>query len=254
MNGVTPTVSVVVPVFNARRFLEQTVRSVREQSFADWELILADDASTDGSAALAEELAATDPRIRLLRNEKNLGVSETRNRGIRAARGEWVALLDSDDFWAPDKLEKQLARACESGAETIYCSYDMTDESGAPFGKSFIVPETTDLEGMLACSVVSCSTAMIRRELLLDHPFREGYAHEDLVLWLELLRAGCRAAGCREVLAYYRQTEGSRSGNKLKAAAGRWRVFRDYMHLPFFRSAALFLRYAAAAVRKYKRS
>lgn len=249
-----PAVTVVMPIFNAVRFLEQAVASVQGQSFHDWELVLVDDASTDGSAMLAEGLASSDPRIRLLRNEKNLGVAETRNRGIWDARGTWVAMLDSDDYWEPSKLEKQMALAAASGAEMIYCSYRMIDESGEPFGNSFLVPETTDLEGMLVRSVISCSTAMIRRDVLLSHPFHGDYAHEDLVLWLELLHAGCRAAGCGEVLANYRVFDSSRSGNKLKAAAGRWSVYRSYLKLPLIRSATLFLRYAVCALQKYRRS
>lgn len=249
-----PTVSVVIPLYNAVRYLEQAIASVQKQTWTDWEIIIVDDASTDGSTALAVELAASDPRIRLFMNERNCGVVESRNRGIREARGLWVAMLDSDDFWAPTKLEKQLALAQKTGADIIFCSYDLIDGEGRAFGKSFIVPESTSLEDTLIRSVISCSTALVRLNVLLEHPFRMGYAHEDLVLWLELLSSGVRAAGCREVLACYRVLENSRSGNKLIAAAGRWDIYRNYMHLPFFRSLFLLLRYAFLALHKYKRT
>lgn len=254
MNKDCPVVSVVMPVYNAQRFLELAIRSVLEQSFADWELLLVDDASVDDSLSIAARYAELDPRIRLLRNKENIGVAETRNRGIRAARGTWIALLDSDDLWKPEKLEKQLELARDSGAELIYCSYALIDENGVSCCADFLVPEETNVDSLLQRSVISCSTALIRRDLLLEHPFCGEYTHEDLVLWLDLLQAGCRACGCREVLAAYRLSENSRSGNKLKAAAGRWLVFRRHMHLSLLRSSVLFLRYALAATQKYKRS
>jgi hypothetical protein len=115
-----------------------------------------------------------------------------------------------------------------------------------------LVPSSTNLEDMLVSSVISCSTAMIRRKCFLEQSFGTGFRHEDLVLWLELLRSGFRACGCREVLAYYRVTEKSRSGNKAKSALGRWHVFRDYLQLPFLPSFLYFVRYAFAALQKYK--
>ena len=253
MSGGTPAVSVVMPVYNAEKTLREAVSSVCAQTEQDWELLLVDDASTDGSASLAETLAGEDGRIRLLRNPRNLGVAETRNRGIAEARGEFVALLDSDDRWRPEKLRCQLALARESGADLLYCSYGLIDAEGKPCCADFLVPSVTDWEKMLVRSVISCSTAMIRRELLLQHPFQSIYAHEDYVLWLELLRDGCRAVGCPEVLADYRVSADSRSGNKLRSALGRWTVYRRYLHLPFFRSVSLLQRYAFAALHKYKR-
>ena len=254
MNAIKPTVSVIMPVYNAERFLKQAVTSVQSQSVSDWELLLVEDASTDNSAAVAAQLAAEDHRIRLLHNERNLGVAETRNRGVREARGEWVALLDSDDLWQPDKLKKQLSLARETGADIVYCSYGLIDENGASCCDVFIVPEATDLNRMLERSVISCSTALIRRKCMLAHPFRNDFAHEDLVLWLDLLRAGYKARGCREVLAAYRLSQNSRSSNKWKAAVGRWHIYRKYIQLPFLRSCVLFLRYAVAATQKYKRT
>lgn len=254
MNTSNPTVSVIMPVYNAERFLRQAVLSVRNQGFSNWELLMVEDKSNDGSAALARALAAEDNRIRLLCNEHNLGVSETRNRGIREARGEWIALLDSDDLWMPDKLERQLELAYKTNADLIYCSYSLIDENGVSCCDDFIVPEETDLYRMLERSVISCSTAMIRRKIMLEHPFHNDFTHEDLVLWLDLLQTGCKARGCREVLAAYRLSENSRSRNKWKAAVGRWHIFRQHLKLPFLRSCTVFLRYALTATRKYKRT
>ena len=253
MSTSVPAVSVVIPVYNAESTLADTVASVIAQTVHNWELILVDDASTDGSTAVAAQYAQGDARIRFLQNERNLGVAETRNRAIRAARGSYIALLDSDDLWNPEKLERQMALADATGAELIYCSYAIIDEAGKRCCDDFIVPKTTDREKMLVRSVISCSTALIRRGCLLEHPFRSEYVHEDLALWLELLGTGCRACGCPEVLASYRVSSRSRSGNKRKSALGRWEIYRKCMGYPATKSAWLFTRYAVRALKKYRR-
>ena len=249
-----PRVSVVMPVYNSSPYLHEALDSVLAQSMEDWELLLADDGSTDDSFAVAEAYASRDPRIRVLHSERNLGVARTRNRGVAESRGEYIALLDSDDLWMPDKLEKQLALADSSGADMVYCSYALIDEQGKRCCADFIVPPQTDLHFMLVRSVISCSTVLIRADCMKAHPFQLDCKHEDLVLWLELLRSGCRAVGCTDVLAAYRLHRGSRSSNKLQSAYGRWRVFRDSMGMSFRESLCCFAAYAASALRKYRRS
>ncbi len=249
-----PRVSVVTPVYNSALYLAETLDSVLAQSMRDWEMLLVDDGSTDDSLAVAEAYASRDPRIRVLRSERNLGVARTRNRGVAESRGDYIALLDSDDLWMPDKLEKQLALADSSGADMVYCSYALIDEQGKRCCEDFLVPPKTDFNSMLVRSVISCSTVLIRADCMKAHPFQLNCKHEDLVLWLELLRDGCRAAGCAEVLAAYRLHRGSRSSNKFQSAYGRWRVFRDNMGMSFCRSLGCFAAYAASALRKYRRS
>lgn len=247
-----PVVSVVIPVHNAGAFLRSTVDSVLQQSFQDWEIILVDDCSKDNSLEIEREYAERDDRIRILCNESNCGVAETRNRGIRESRGRYIALLDSDDLWRSCKLEKQLSLARDSDAQLVYCSYGMIDSEGKHICEDFIVPTETNMKQMLVRSVISCSTALISADLLKEHPFRPDYYHEDYVLWLELLQAGCRTVGCREVLADYRISRGSRSGNKRKSAVERWRVYRQYLHMPLLPSVKSWLSYVFNGLRKYK--
>ena len=171
------TVSVVMPVYNDERYLEAAVRSVMAQTFGDWELIIVDDGSTDGTPTIAARLAAEDPRIRLVKNIENRGVAASRNRGLALCRGEYVALLDGDDLWRPDKLQRQLALAGKTGADIVYCSYGMIDDRGKPCCREFIVPEETDLEASLVKSVISCSTALLRRETVGAYRFPAGYMH-----------------------------------------------------------------------------
>lgn len=126
-----PLVSVIMPAYNAEKYIEEAVSSVLSQTYKNWELLILDDCSSDCTAEIAEYFASLDTRIRLLRNPQNMGVAKTRNRGFDIAKGEWIALLDSDDVWHSDKLEKQLAVAGRAGADIIYCSYALVNESGA---------------------------------------------------------------------------------------------------------------------------
>lgn len=103
-----PLVSVIMPAYNAEKYIEEAVSSVLSQTYKNWELLILDDCSSDCTAEIAEYFASLDTRIRLLRNPQNMGVAKTRNRGFDIAKGEWIALLDSDDVWHSDKLEKQL--------------------------------------------------------------------------------------------------------------------------------------------------
>ena len=247
------TVSVVMPVYNGERYLEAAVRSVMAQTFGDWELIIVDDGSTDGTPAIAARLAAEDPRIRLVKNIENRGVAASRNRGLALCGGEYVALLDGDDLWRPDKLRRQLALAQRTGADIVYCSYGMINDRGKPCCRDFIVPEETDLEASLVKSVISCSTALLRRETVGAYRFPVGYMHEDLALWLGMLRDGCRAAGTTEVLADYRVTGRGRAANKLRCARGRWEIYRHMLGYSVFRSGKLLLRYGILGLKKYRR-
>ena len=245
-------VSIVTPAYNCEKYLRKTVESVLSQSYTSWEMIIVDDCSTDGTFALAQQLAAQEPRIRVFRNETNQGVSLTRNRGIAQTRGKYIALLDGDDLWESDKLERQVA-LLEKGYDLAYCSYDFWDESGRPIEtmKPFIVPVRTDFHKMLVSSVVSCSTAMIRAELLKAHPFRKDAYHEDYALWMELFALPIRAAGDEKVLMHYRQVRGSRSNAKGNAARKRWEVYRRTLHMGLLESAWAFCRYAVRGMIKY---
>ena len=246
-------VSVVMPAYNAMRYIETAVRSVMAQTYTDWELIVVDDGSSDDTCGVVRSLMAEDPRIQLVQNPENRGVSHTRNRGLDLCRGDYVALLDCDDVWLPEKLEKQLALAAESGADVLYCSYGIVDEGGHARCDDFIVPPQITYRETLSHSVISCSTALLSRRVVDAYRFRTDYYHEDLVLWLEILRDGYTAAGVTDVLAWYRVFEGTSSSNKLQSAARRWVVIRRCMREPLLSSIGAMMRYAWITVRKYKR-
>ena len=245
-----PLVSVVIPNYNGERFVEKTLKSVLDQTYQYFEIIVVDDASTDASPSIIQGFADRDPRIRLIRLKKNGGVSNARNTGIREARGEYIALLDNDDLWTPDKLERQVKLAGE--AEIVYCSYDFIDENDQPIKRPFVVKPEATFASMLSTSVISCSTAFIRADLLKEHPFDSSFYHEDYVLWMQLLRLPVKARGDEKVLMHYRQVSTSRNIRKGNAAKNRWTAYRKALGLSLPVSVWAFIRYAVRGVMKYR--
>ena len=243
-------ISVVMPNYNGHRFVERSIDSVLSQTYQNFELIVVDDCSKDDSLSLIQHKAQSDSRIRVIALEHNAGVANARNVGIKEAKGEYIALLDNDDLWTEDKLERQLALA-QKGADIVYCSYDFVDEQSNPIKKPFIVPSQTNFSKMLASSVISCSSCFIKTELMQAHPFDPSFYHEDYVLWMELLRVCPVAYGDRQVLMHYRQVTGSRSNKKGNAARERWNTYRKALKLNVLTSAWAFVRYAVNGVMKY---
>lgn len=247
-----PLVSVIMPVYNGSRFVEQAIRSVQNQTLRDWELFVLDDCSTDDTCERVERIAAADPRIRLVRSQSNRGVARARNQGFALSRGRYVALLDSDDLWHPTKLQLQLEQMQQTGAQLCYCSYAIVDEAGGKVKADYLVPQTVSFEELLRENVIGCSTVVLTAEVVGRYRFETDFFHEDYVLWLHLLKDGYTACGCTEVLAAWRYLENSRSFNKRKSAHNRWKIYRDYLRLPVGKSIGLFVSYAVASLRKYR--
>jgi len=244
-------VSVVIPAYNAEKYIEKTVRSVLKQTYTNFEVVIVDDCSTDGTFAIIQALAKEDARIKCYQNEKNSGVSITRNHAIERAKGNYVALLDADDLWMETKLEKQVKLAQETNAQIVYCSYAFVDENDKEILRPFIVPLTTNYEATLGKSVISCSTAMIERQLFETYKFEPDVYHEDYVLWLKMLKDNVKAVGDKDVLANYRLMEGTRSANKINSAIKRWQVYRKSMKMPFVKSAVAMIKYVINGLIKY---
>ena len=240
-----------MPAYNAERFITQAIESVLNQSIEDLELIVVDDCSCDRTCDVVEKMASIDGRVRLLRNEKNLGAAGSRNRAFEVCAGHYVALLDSDDVWYPEKLERQLQLAEKERADIVYCSYAIVNEEDEKICADFIVPQTTDLESMLGKSVLSCSTVVLTGETVKEMHFPMNYYHEDYAYWLQLLQSGKKAVGDPEVLAAYRVYANTKASNKVRSAKFRWQIYRDFMKLSRLESACYFVKYAMSGIRKY---
>ena len=247
-----PLVSVIMPAYNAEKYIGEAIASVCAQTYENWELLILDDGSADRTAEIAQAYAQQDARIQVLCNPQNMGVARTRNRGFDLAQGEWIALLDSDDRWRAQKLEKQLALAVHSGSRLLYTSYALFADAEREM-RVYRVPQSVDYRRLLGENVIGCSTVLLHRSLLERLRFREDVFHEDYALWLAILRGGDSAAGCTEVLADWRISEQSRSFDKRAAAVNRWRIYRDVERLSLPRSACAFFSYALHGVRKHGR-
>lgn len=250
---VRPMVSVIMAAYNSENYVESAIRSVQGQTMADWELIVIDDCSDDRTRKIVEDLASEDHRIRLLCNETNMGTAGSRNRGLDVCRGKYGAILDSDDVWHPEKLEKQLMLAKEKSADIVYTSYAIVGEDGKKRCGDYLVPGTTDLKQMLSQNHIGCSTVLIDLTTSGDYRFSEEYYHEDYALWLRMLRDGKRAAGVESVLVDYRYRTDSRAANKLLSAKRRWKIYRGQMEMSLPASGWYLSRYMLNGVFKYRK-
>ena len=249
----TPRVTVIMPAYNAAPFIDEAISSVIAQTVTDWELIVIDDCSADQTREIVTKISQQDPRVRMVVNDANMGVAKTRNRGLDMCRSPYVALLDSDDYWMPQLLEKLIARAEETKADIVYCSYELVDEQGKKVCKDFIVPETTSFEESVVRSVITCSTVLLTGQLVKKKRFPTNLYHEDIALWFEILRDCGTARGVPEVLAAYRQRANSRSAGKLSSAKKRWTIYRKHLKLPFLKSVVIMAKYGYYGVKKYWR-
>lgn len=252
-NYATPLVSVVMPAYNVDSFIEEAIASVIVQTITDWELIVIDDCSTDDTRKLVGEMAEKDARIRLVSNASNMGVAKTRNRGLDLCRGQYVALLDSDDYWKPRFLEKMLERAEQTGADIIYCSYELVDEQGKKVCNDFIVPPETTFEESIVRSVILPSASLITSDVATESRFPTNMYHEDIALWFQLLKNGKKARGVPAVLVSYRQRANGRSANKILSACRRWTIYRKHLGMPLGKSIVTMVRYGLLGIKKYKR-
>lgn len=219
-------ISVIMAAYNAEATIRQSIQSVLNQTYSNLELLVIDDCSRDGTATLAEKIAKTDSRVRLIFNEKNSGVSYTRKHGLKEAKGEWIAILDSDDAWAPKKLEKQIKLQEKTNADLLFTGSAFMDSEGNPINWYLHAPAEITYRQLLKQNVLSNSSALVRKELYAKHYAVGDGMHEDFAIWLGILKEDRKAYGVDEPLLIYRIARSSKSGNKVKAAKMNWNTYR----------------------------
>ena len=246
-------VSVIVPSYNARHFIEQSLCSIMDQSYGNLELIFVDDASTDGTNRFLNSLAASEPRIRRVANKQNLGVAASRNKALKLAMGQFVAFLDADDIWLQSKLERQLEFMQSKNAAFCFTAYEVCDLYGLPSGQVVDMgcPDEVGYRDMLAKrATLGTSTVMIDRSRLGSFEMPLLTVGEDYALWLELLKTGCVAHRMPEVLARHRIVPGSLSDNKARKAVQQWLTYRRQEGLPLVEAGWYFANYFYRAIRR----
>lgn len=244
-------ISVITPAFNSASFIRETVQSVQSQTFTDWEMIIVDDCSSDDTYKIVMNLADDDPRIRVLQNKTNTGSAAARNRALDFASGEYIAFLDSDDLWLPQKLEKQI-QFMDAGNYTLtYTNYQIFDSvTGERRQKIIRAPATMTAEQIYSDTSIGCLTVMVNRN-------RSGPFHmplikhtEDNITWQQILERGFTGYRLDEVLSLYREVHSPLHIKKIKAAKQQWQTYRQYYRFSTIKSARYFSQYAFHAVKK----
>lgn len=251
-------VSIIIPVHNGEKYIEETISSVVNQTYSNWELILVDDCSEDNTAEVVQAVCAkiekeqkNTGKIKFIRLKENVGAARTRNTGLLQSTGRYVSYLDADDLWNTEKLEKQLAHMERTGAAFSFTGYEFADEDGKGTGKIVSVPETITYKQALQNTTIFTSTVMFdttkipREELTM--PVMKS---EDTALWYKLLRQGILAYGLNENLVAYRRAGKSLSSNKVEAVRRIWNLYRKAEHLSVPYSAYNFVFWAIRAVKR----
>lgn len=229
-----------MPVFNAAETLDRAVRSVAAQSVPDWELLLSDDGSRDASMQVAQRLAAAEPRIRLLHSAANTGAAQARNRAIRAAQGRFVAFLDADDEWLPDKLERQIEFMRSRDVAFSYTGFYRVRGGRR---REVRVPASVDYETLLGGNVIGCLTAVYDTAAFGKVMMPDLRLRQDFGLWLKLLRRTDRAWGVQAPLALHHRRPGSLSAGRARAIGASWRLYREVEGLSRLKSAHVLCRH-----------
>lgn len=245
-------VSIITPSYNCEKYIEKTIASVQKQTYSNWEMIIVDDYSSDDTRSIIERIAEKDDRIRILYQQENLGAAKARNLALSHIEGRFVAYLDADDLWHPQKLEKQVLFMLEHRYGFTCASYEVIADDGRSLNKFIRMPVKLDYIGFLTNNIlqtvgIMVDTVYVKKDYLIMPDMRR---RQDAATWLQILKSGVDCYGIDEILALYRRTEGSLSSNKWKAAKGVWSLYRNTEHLSLPFSWYCFVKYALLAVWK----
>lgn len=237
-------VSVIMPAHNAAGFIAESIRSVQQQTFPHWELLVIDDASNDDTSRIVEEQKAADPRIKLHILPTNQGAGFSRNIGIKAAVGKYISFLDADDLWKPHKLETQLKVMQEEHVDVCFSSYELMNEAGESFKKQIKALNFLSFEKLKKANYIGNLTGIYNASKIGKIYCPLIRKRQDWGLWLLAVEKAGFAKGIEEPLAVYRERKNSISGNKIEMLQYNYMVYREvleYSSLKSFFLMALFL-------------
>ena len=245
-------VSIITPVYNCEKLLSKTIDCVVAQKYKNWELILVDDCSCDNSANIAKNYSKLDKRIKYIKLETNSGAAVARNTALENSKGRFIAYLDSDDLWKPEKLEKQVNFMIDNKCAFTCTDYEKIDENGNSLNKIIKIPKKVNYNLFLRNTIIQTVGVMVDtlvtgKDVLVMPNIRR---RQDAATWCQILKAGYDCYEVPENLSYYRVVKNSLSSNKLKAVKGTWRLYRDIEKLPLWKACFCFVGYAFNAVKK----
>jgi len=241
-------VSIITPSYNSEKYIAETIQSALDQTYQEWEMIIVDDVSTDNSLQIIEKYAKKDRRIKLIRLKQNMGPASARNRAIEEAKGRYIAFLDSDDTWFPQKLKKQLAFMKKYNLVLTYSAYETMDET-SKYINTRNIQEVITYKDMLKSNHIGNLTGIYDRNYFAK-VYMKNHGHEDYILWLELLKQLESTKGLSEPLAKYRIVEKSISSNKSQVLSWQWYIYRNIEKLSFFQSTYYMIWYIYYAIKK----
>ncbi len=245
-------VSIITPVYNAEKFLLDTIKTIEEQTYKNWELIFVNDCSNDKSAKIIEEKIKENNKIKLINLEQNSGAAIARNTGITNSKGKYIVFIDADDLWNKEKLEKQIKFMKETNCSFSFTGYEFANENGIGNGKIVNVPKIITYKQALKNTTIWTSTVMfdmskLTKEQIYMPNVKRG---QDTATWWKVLKQIPYAYGIDEVLSYYRRTNDTLSSNKIKALKRTWNLYRNVEHLNVFYSFYNFCWYVLNAIKR----
>ena len=243
-------ISIIIPCYNASLFIEQTIQSVLSQTYSEWEMLIVDDCSTDGSDRIINEYVKQDKRIKYYKTSSSSGSPVLPcNIAIEKAFGKYIAFLDSDDIWLPTKLEEQLKLFDDDKVAVVYSNYEKINEKGDRSDRIIKAPAEVDYHNLLKSNVIGNLTGIYDTEKV-GKVYCQNIHHEDYILWLSILKKGFIAKNTNTVTALYRVRNNSVSSNKIKVLTWQWNILRNVEKLPFYKSVYCFMAYAIKAILK----
>ena len=245
-----PLVSVIMPSYNAEKYIAESIESVLHQTYTNWELLITDDCSSDRTPEIVQSYCQQDPRISFVVAKQHSGIAKTRNQSIARAKGQFIAFLDNDDLWVPEKIEKQVRFIVKNNYAFVYSAYELMNEDGTPKGKTIKTAGVVDYNKYLRNTIIGSGTIMLDQDQTGSLVMPDNATSDDMALWCKILKDGHQAYPIPEVLMRYRVRSNSASANKLKAAKDVWLVYRNQEKLSFFHALTCFCCYAFNATIK----
>lgn len=229
-------VSIITACYNSEKHISDTIISVLNQTYQNWELLLVDDCSTDSTMSIINNFEKLDARIKGFKLSKNSGAAVTRNKAIKEANGRFIAFLDSDDIWLPHKLEHQIEFMLVNTYNFTHTAYEFIDKFGNISAKTIRPAAVLSYNDMLYSNKIGCLTAIYDQSQLGKIYMPLLRKRQDYGLWLKILKAGEKAYGLPEVLSQYRKTEGSISSNKINLIRWNWKLLREVERMSLMKS------------------
>lgn len=245
-------VSIITPTYNSEQFIAETIQSIQNQTYKNWEMLIVDDCSSDKTVDIIQQFMEDDYRIHLVRLNKNSGASKARNEAIKLVKGDYMTFLDADDIWFPDFIQNSIDTIDKVGIPFVFSSYRRSNEKLELVYSDFIVPQKVTYKDILKTNSISCLTAFLDVKVLGIKQMPDILKRQDMGLWLKYLKEIPYAYGIQEPKAIYRIRENSLSRDKKKLIKYQWQFYREVEKLSVIESAYYMIQWMVRGFLKYR--